>query len=51
MTDPLEEFIKDLVKRLPVKDLYEDSLKKSAKEIGDLSSDLIKVVSLAFAPI
>lgn len=51
MTDPSEEFIKDLVKQLPVKDLYDDSLKKPAKEIGDLSSDLIKVISLALAPI
>lgn len=51
MTDPEEEFIKDLVKQLPVKDLYDDSLKKPAKGIGDLSSDLIKVVSLALAPV
>ncbi len=51
MTDPSEEFIKDLVKQLPVKELYDDSLKKPAKEIGDLSSDLIKVISLALAPI
>jgi len=51
MGDPVEEIAKELASHLPVKNLYEDALKKPAKEIGNITSDILKTLMLVVAPI
>jgi Abortive infection alpha len=47
----IEEIAKELAKQLPIKDMYEDLLKPPAIQLGNLSSDVIKVILLALAPV
>jgi len=51
MNNPSDKFIEELAKQLPVKDAYDDSVKPSAEEVGRITSDLIKVISLVLAPV
>lgn len=45
------ELAKAIAELLPVKELYDDALKKPAAVVGDISTDILKTLHLALAPI
>jgi len=51
MEDPTSEIVKEIARCLPIKEAYTDSVKPSAIEIGNIASDLLKVIQLALAPV
>ncbi len=51
MEDPAADIAKELAKCFPLNELYADSIKPPAVEIGNISSDLLKVIQLALAPV
>jgi hypothetical protein len=51
MTEPLQEFAKELAKQLPLKDAYSDALSPAAKQSSQLFTDIVKTVQLALAPL
>jgi len=46
MASPEEEFIEQVAKQLPVKELYNDALSPAAREAGGLGADLIKALRI-----
>jgi hypothetical protein len=49
--DPTTAFAEELAKQLPVKAIYRDAAKPSAKQIGQLAQDIVKTIQLALAPL
>lgn len=50
MTDE-KDIATEVVKQLPLKQAYEDTLQPAAKELGQIGADLVKVARLALAPV
>jgi Abortive infection alpha len=50
MASQIDDIAKAIVERLPIKDIYDDVGKSSAKEIGNVAADLIKTLWLVLAP-
>jgi hypothetical protein len=46
-----DKIIEHLAKQIPVREVYNDLAAPATKEVGKVLSDVIKVVSLALAPI
>jgi hypothetical protein len=49
--DPTTVFAEELAKQLPVRALYRDAVKPSAKQVGQLAQDIVKTIQLALAPL
>lgn len=50
MTDPVDKAVAEIMKHLPVKDIYKDSLSEPTKQIGHVLTDVTKSVRLALFP-
>lgn len=46
-----EDIVKELVKQIPVKQIYDDGVAPTAKQVGYISEDILKTVRLALAPV
>lgn len=51
MTDPATELAKELVKQIPVKEVYSDTLSPAAKVTGSALEDAAKTLHLVLAPL
>jgi hypothetical protein len=51
MTDPIDKAVEELVKQLPIRQIYEDGASAATREAGQLLADLIKTVRLALFPL
>ena len=50
MTDPAEKAIEEIIKRLPVKQVYDDGLSGATKQVGHSLTDVAKSIRLALFP-
>jgi len=50
-SDPIDDAVLELVRQLPIKEIYQDGLSEPVKETGKLVTDLIKTFRLVLAPI
>ena len=49
--DRLDDVVSEIVRQLPIRDLYEDAIREPGKELGGAVGDIVKAVRLALAPI
>jgi len=47
----MTDFIEEIAKQLPIKQIYDDVAQPSAKQVGTISEDLLRTLHLVLAPI
>lgn len=45
------ELAKAIIESIPIQEIYRDSVKEPAKELGGIAADILKTIRLVLAPI